>query len=249
MLQSHHHLKRRGESEEKLHSENLRVPNGPMLTLSPQSKPNIVVIKPSSTYYLPQVESARSTSSPLCLRYPPTPYYFFLSSSYPPSPSRVCLVSSTPNTKVTIRRLQQRWAQYYQSRQSQSVLIPAHSGMAQTAFSLRRRMRWGTSKDIPYLNACTFSLFSGLRIAMKRNIVRYAAPEAYNDAHTCWYHKVWSPYFCSLLRSILIYHTDIRQTSTLVQSYILPRPSALLRSPFLQLFIYLLCVKPTHAVP
>ena len=101
MLQSHHHPKRRGESEEKLHSENLRVPNGPMLTLSPQSKPNIVVIKPSSTYYLPQVESAKSTSSPLCLRYPPTPYSFFLSSSYPPSPSRVYLVNSTPNTKVS----------------------------------------------------------------------------------------------------------------------------------------------------
>ena len=130
MLQSHHHLKRRGESEEKPY-ENLRVPNGPRLTLSPQSKPNIVVIKLASNH----VESARSTSSPLCLRYPPTPYSFFLSSSYPPSPSRVYLINSTLSSKVTIRRLQQRWAQYYQSRQSRSVLIPAHSGMAQMACS------------------------------------------------------------------------------------------------------------------
>ena len=70
MLQSHHHLKRRGESEEKPY-ENLRVPNGPMLT-GPQSKTNIVVIKLASNH----VESARSTFVAVMLSIPAYTVFF-----------------------------------------------------------------------------------------------------------------------------------------------------------------------------
>lgn len=110
---NHHFPKRRGgswETANKKRRENLKSPSGlfrPMPCLSPHLNQTLSSSNHQYSILARRDFSlcVRSTSSPLCLRYPPTPYSFFFSSSYPPSPSRVYLVNSIPSSKVTIRRL------------------------------------------------------------------------------------------------------------------------------------------------
>lgn len=129
MLQSHHRRTR----EETISSERIV----PADAVSGTTPPNQILSHQIIILVPVKISTSVRYTSPLCIRYPPTPYSLFFSSSCPPSPSHVYLVNSTPSLKGPIRRLQQRWAHYHR-RQSRSVLIPAHSGMAQTAGSLRR---------------------------------------------------------------------------------------------------------------